>query len=270
LLTLILLGLPILVQIYIWLTYGGVNDHLNVAGGIDPLNHLLLVLCLIVSFSFFLFGKFKELSHVFAASTLGVTLLSGLIYTYQFMSAQAENYYSIKIGHLAFLILFLFAASAAVAGANNVAHIPRANFLLLLITLGIFIPQATGINMDILAYAKGGSRKLSSYSAAQVMGLAGSKANLEANVVMFKELDYEEDIITTHFIDMLSRTDPDCQHNILNSMIVRKRQQVVDGIAACSNEQNKVFTVISSSHNFQELTEYYRVKAPLVHVILSN
>jgi hypothetical protein len=258
------------VQVALWLLYGGVSDHLNTPGGIEPLNRSILIIVLIAVCLTYLLGKLKEVNQLFIGSLIGALSLSGLVYAYQLSSIQMENYYSIKLAHLAFVLLAVFGAGALAIYARDIARKQMFIGALFVMSLLIFVPQAVQANISSIGYLRGHLRKLSSYSSSQIIELLSKDSNTHANIVVFKELDYEEDVLTTNFLKMLSRINEPCQKGIFNSLIVGQRELLVSQIADCAKEENRPFTVIASNKNYDELSTYYKQHEPHVHVVLSN
>lgn len=89
-------------------------------------------------------------------------------------------------------------------------------------------------------------------------------------VVVFKQLNYEEDLITTNFLHTVARgTDP-CQAHEVADLLIGKHDALHSEILKCSQQHPKQkIIIIASSLNYDSLQQQFS-SLPDVRVLLSN
>lgn len=271
LLSLIILS-TVLVQVFLQVKYSVVPNNINADTGIWTTNHLFFAFL----FSVFIGAVFKNklarsVSLTMMTTNIAVAITIGLIYLYQFHSAAKIGYYSEKLNILLILVLGIF-ASAVLAVSLKAIRNSYGAVMSYVCLLGIIVaaPVVFGINTSESRFAMGTDRKLSLYTSSQLAGLIQSGEAHNNNIIVMKLLDYEEDVITTHFINTLSRKETYCSSLIGWKQIIRDEPNLFSTIAECANgskEQN--YYLIASSVNYDKLQSTFS-NISNVKVILSN
>lgn len=272
LLLFLLIVLTSSIQGIIQILYSAIPGNINADGGMWPLNYILMLSLLALSIVYLLSkDATKSISKVVLTSIISFGSVAGFISFYQFYTAGRSSYYANKVGALLFIIMFIFVGSLIVMSVNRLKN-KHGSILAfsLVVSLIFIIPLASGADIRDLRFANGTDRKLSPYSASQITGLMIEKKIYNNNLFVFKDLDYEEDVISTHFINMLSRKDPTCTQHFRWEQIAQQREKAIKNIAACADENpNTEYYIIASSKNFDELRDKLSGNAN-VNLLLSN
>lgn len=265
-----ILAVSAVLQFYIQVAFNQKINQLNEAGAIGTVNYGLLSLALVGSIIGVVYLKKKAVIKGFWYALSGSLLLTGGIYAYQYYSAMKPSYYSAKVGFLSMLLLLVFFASISIVYLEKVMS--ELNKLVALVVFGcllLFLPFALGLDMPVLSYASGDYRKLSPYAATQVSALLKTNDGQEGNVVIAKKLDYDEDLVSTHFLQMLSRSDADCQHSITWYLLSNDTPKLLDKLNTCGASSSKPYYVFVSGKNIDAFKGALNSNSK-VKVILTN
>lgn len=251
------------VQGFLQVKYSVIPGNINADGGMWTINYLLFFMLLMGSLAFVAHSGTvnKGLSKTILSMIISFGTVAGYINFYQFYTAGHSSYYSSKIGALMFIVLFIFGAAIIVVAAEKLAFI-YGKLLIACISLSLIliVPLAIGADMPDLRFANGADRKLSPYSSSQLTSLMYEKKIYSNNIFVLKELDYEEDVISSHFMNMLSRKAPACVQHFTWHQISQQRESAVEDIITCAKTNpNLQYYVIVSSKNADELSRRFSV-----------
>jgi len=265
----LLVALPFF-QFYLQIAYGVKNNQINETGGIEPLNNLLFLSALIISVWIYCVGTFKRLSSLFISFIFMPLLLAGLIYLYQYYSAQTINYYSIKTAFIPWMLLLVFTAGALAYYSSELQrHIGLFFMSVLVVSVTVSLPQVMNIDASTLSFITGRYRNMSPYSSSQIVD-AQLKQGDTAKFVILKELNYEEDLIVSNFMKMLTRKNTECERVIIVSLLFQQRTELLDNIDRCASmDRHHTFNIVTSSKNYDEIKSRFS-GTKNINVILSN
>lgn len=245
-------------QSLIFISNTATSDALNLSGGITPIPPVLFII--IVLSPVVMIPRMKNYAASFAlyiACMSGASILTGAVFFYQFYSIGTINYFYYKLSYFPFFIGLVFTLALLLhyfkIATANIAWFSRAS---LLVGSLLFIPVLTSANISSLSFLSG-RRKLSNYTASQILSIE-SRSNYKANIIVLKELDYEEDMITTRYLQMTDRKVTPCEDDIINYIIIKERQKLIDTISTCS--KNNKYDVIVSDKNYGNLKAYFEGK----------
>jgi hypothetical protein len=254
----------------------GVKGLVNYVGGAGLLYNLVLFTFLLVTIVLIALSKVVAIKNIFVSAVSGIFITSGAVYLYQFVTAGTANYFSTKITFVAFMLVTVFFAAALLAVFSDYLFPAMGQVVgsLFIICLVVFIPVAS--NMDLGTsdqqgigspnYATG-KRFLSEYSAGQIGQLLVNQKIDNSNFVIYKHLNYPEDVTTTHFVQMMSRKPiPLCAQHVTGDLINSWKldPQVV---IQCAN--GKDFYVMTATANYQEIVKKF-AGHPNIKVIQSS
>ncbi len=263
---LLLLGLSV-AQAAVQLLYGQ-KGQIQEDGGIMTPNYLLIFGVLITVLGF-LTTKKNNLRSLFMVLVSGPMILAGIVYVYQLFTVGEPLYYSAKLGILALCVLLVFAASMVQYIFSKLFN--QSNFLTSLtfiIAFSVFMPLAVGAKTDALRFLSSKNWMLSTTSADQVLKLY-PVAERGKNIIVYKELDYEEDLVASHFFTVTSRVNVECRKNAVWGLLSGQDDLVNEGILRCAQEDPSTFYVISSSKNYTALKSFFANQSN-IEVVLSN
>lgn len=256
------------IQVIIQLLYDQKSGQLNEPGAIGVLNVYLLVIMLFACLTL-AWQRKVTITKSLMISGAGVFLLAGYIYAYQYYTVGLTSYYSTKVGFLVLLVLFVFGGGVLVATIQKLTEglKPVVTTGAIVCLIGV-LPLVTSMDLSVLTYATGSFRKLSPYSASQIANLLATDKGQHANVVNLKQLDYDEDLVTTHFVKMLSRKDIECQRVMIYYLLSGQQDKLIQQIRGCSEQQHQRFYVLASNNNYSLLQKAFAGSD--VTVLLSN
>jgi hypothetical protein len=261
-----------IIQLFITIQYSQIPNHINASGGVWSTNYGLLSILSLIFFALVVHRDVKnKVSEPLLISFSSVALLCSAIYIIQIHTAAKTGYYSDKVNIL-LLILLIPIIGALMAGYTKKLVNSHGIFAGLFITIVAFIifPMMLSIDMTSTRFMLARDRKLSAYSSAQITELHRIQQKFDNNIIVFKELDYEEDIITTHMLNSISRVQSECSRNIFSSQLINDKDKLINEISRCANERPLVkYSVIASNKNYNQLrAEFKNIRN--VNVILSN
>lgn len=251
-------------QLIIQLKYNQKVGQLNEDGAIGKVYPLLIFSSLVVLVGYLSArvgsndNENKESLTQAAMLTLpGTFLLSSFVYFYQLYTAEKLTYYAAKVGFISTLLLMVFSfAILVVVISRLLRNFSTINKYVILGSILCLLPYALSIDTTVLAHTTGRFRKLSPESASQISSLLVANEAQSANVVVLKQLDYEEDLVTTHFLKMLARRDPECQRILIYYLLSGQKDKTLDQISSCAKTQK--FYVIGSPENAESLKQRFK------------
>lgn len=268
----IIVGLLGMAQVYVQVSYSVNYNLLNTDGGIWAINLLAFLLLLIVTL--LIYSRLSRLSSVYRSFIVlfaPTAVMAGLIYVYQFLTAGKATYYSTKMAYVPFMIVMVFGFAGLVSFVSWY-RLREGSFIsvLLIVSVLAVIPYIFNMDLQLLNYARGKARKLSPYTASQLADLINRKEASHDNVVVFKGLDYEEDVITTNYLGMLSREQTSCQSEITWEQITGQKDNLIQTIQHCAGtDSNHPFYVFASATTMPQLSQVFS-GSPTVKLILTN
>lgn len=271
--TLLFLGAGV-VQGILQIKYSVIPNNINADTGIWTTNHLLLGLLLLCSLIIIAgHGRSRTLERFIAIEIFSIGIVAGAIYLFQYYSAAKISYYSEKTNALLGIML-LICVGGVMLRALRALRIRHGGVFCLAGTAGVLImlPVVFGIDTSEVRFALGNDRKLSAYTASQLNTLIENKQASQNNVVVMKNLDYEEDVITTHLIDVLSRKQTVCSRNVANYQMMGSDAQdkLTESIINCAKENSATkFYIISSTSNYTDLVSTFSAYGN-IEIILSS
>lgn len=265
----LLVALPFF-QLYLQVAFAVKHNQINEPGGIEPLNNLLFLSALIVSVWAYCAGVFKKFSVLFIGFIFMPLLLAGLIYLYQYYSAQTINYYSIKTAFIPWMLLLVFAGSVLAYYSSELQkRIGLILTSLLAVAITLSLPQVMNIDTSTLSFITGRYRIMSPYSASQIANTQLEQGDA-SKFIIFKELSHEEDLISTNFMKMLTRKNIECERLIIVSLFFQQRAELIENIDQCTSaDKDHTFNILTSSKNYDEVKARFS-DTKNIKVILSN
>lgn len=268
----IIICLSSVIQLYITVNFSQTSNHINATGGVWKTSYGLLAILSIVFFSLIFFQKVKkQVSEPLLVFFSSVAILCSSIYIIQVYTSGNTGYYSDKVNIL--LVIFLIPTIGALMFSYAKKLIDLHGMVVgLFIVIGVFVifPIIFTFNPTSLRFLLAKNRKLSAYTSSQIVNLQREHQKFDNNIIIFKDLDYEEDVITTHMLNTISRKDTECSKNIFSSILLKDKARLINGIILCSEEnQPNTYYVISSSKNNDELVSVFK-NSPNIQVLLSN
>jgi hypothetical protein len=264
------------IQGYVQLKYG-VDDLVNVPGGINPLNTAVLAVCLVAALAVAFGIKIAEAYRQSMVAVLsGSFLFAGAIYVYQVISAGQATYFSVKAAYIPMLLLVAFGSAAFVYVAETALANRMSPLIGVLTVIGIiaFAPLVLPIELGRTAdngtgsvpYVTG-SRYLSPEGAAVVSELVANKRGIDGNVIMYRQQNFSEDIQTSHFLQMLRRDEiPACNTQIDNRLVLAWSLDPAE-VIGCAD--GKRWYVVTSGFNYGTVREQF-ISMPNVTVVNSD
>ncbi|MEK7599575.1 MAG: hypothetical protein AAB462_00880 [Patescibacteria group bacterium] len=268
--TLLLLGLAS-IQGILQILYSTKVNQLNEDGGIAPTNYTILFGLFVIAMVLIYITKSSALKKTFAAALSGSLLLTSGIYFYQFISAGRQTYYSVKLSFLPFMLLAVLVGSVFVLFAEKIKpQVGVMGAFIFTASLLAFVPVASNMNLLNLKYIDGAFRNLSPYTASQVSDVLINGGGARGNIIVTKHLNYEEDVITTHFLNMMSREYTFCEKTITWYQISSQDSKLTDLIRSCAKENpSQQYFVLASSINYAGLKTSLE-QTPNIKVELTN
>ena len=256
-------------QGFIQILYGVKTKPLDETGGIAPINSLLFAVLALASIMSAYNTPKKSVKVVLVLLSFGSAGLAGLVYYYQYITAGLPTYYSTKLGYIAFLLLFIDAGAYFICMTNKyiVNKIGALHAGYFVSALVVFIPLLTNLNLSSINYVLG-KRNLSEYSASQTAQLMIAHKIDRGNFIMYKKLNYNEDLITTHFVQLFSNSYTVCEQGIQYDLLTANESSMLSRIKYCASN-GVPYYIISSSITHAGLKKYYK-KYHNIHVLLSN
>lgn len=268
----VIVCLSSMIQLYITVSFSQTPNHINATGGVWKTNYGLLAILSLVFLSLIFFHKVKkQVSEPLLIFFSSIAILCSGIYIIQIYTSGNTGYYSDKVNIL--LIIFLIPTIGALMFSYTKKLINLHGVVVgLFIIIGVFIifPIMFTLNPISIRFLLAKNRKLSTYTSSQIVNLQREYQKLDNNIIIFKELDYEEDVITTHMLSSISRKDTECSKNIFSSIMLKDKARLINSIILCSKEnQSTTYHVISSSKNNDELVSVFK-NSPNIQVLISN
>lgn len=266
----VVLLLITITQLLIQLKFNQKTNQLNESGGIGLISFSLVAFASFISFIGIGNLKNKKIAVSMWYSLAASFLLTGTIFAYQYYSAMKPSYYAIKIGYISLIILMVFFSAVVITYLEKIlSYLPKGVSYIILVAILIFFPYIFNIDMPELSFATGKYRKLSPYSASQISSILLKNNGKENNIIVLKGLDYEEDLVTTHFLQILTRKDNDCKRNITWNILSKNTPELFNKINACSKLTDEPYIIIASSKNYEELVTVFKDNSK-VQIVLSS
>lgn len=240
-----------LVQVYLQVKHSTLPNNIAADTLIWSSNHLLILFAVVSTITFAASQKAFEgklrLSQGFLYICLAVLIIPALLYVYQFISEGRTGYYFEKMGAI-LTIIFLCTSGAILLGWLNGAFLRYGKFAVSLVAIAMFMsaPAVFGIDAKELHFAAGKDWTMSGGTAQQINGLSNDQIN-KNNAFVAKQYDYEEDVISTHFMNVVSRKETRCSSFIGWNQIIRSYDVMAGEIKRCALADSKTtYTVIAS------------------------
>jgi hypothetical protein len=270
-LAVVLVGIASL-QGVIQLLYG-VKDLVNVPGGITPINKTVVFVVLLASLGMVAYGSNKPVKNLFVVATSGAMMIAGAIFLFQVVSSGQATYFSVKISIVAMLLIFaFFAAAVLVLVQDRMAGKNWLHGTALIMGLVLFMPITSGMalgtgedGLGSVNYIKG-ERYMAPVTAGVLSDLIVNKHAVNANVIVYRQQSYPEDIQGTHFMDVLPRHEISACRGGLEQHLVAGWSVSPDELKACAGKDD-VYLVVAAKGYSQSLVDY--ADTPNIKVVLA-
>ncbi len=258
------------IQGVIQIKYTIIPGSINAEGGIWQINYLLLSALASITIAWIMVSK-DIIVRQLLAFVIAAGSMTGFIYFYQYYTAGKTNYYSYKIEAILLVFLLIIVGALFIVALEKLASI-HGKLLAsgLAICLLFMVPMVSGLDMKDLRFANGSGRELSAYTASQLTGLIAEKKAYDSNVFVFKNLDYEEDIIGTHFVNMFSRKEPTCMQNFIWHKLSGQRDTAEADIHDCANTNPHIQYYVLVSKDYLQSLRHQFADTTNVNIILTN
>lgn len=252
--------------------YGVKINQINETGGIFPFNELFFIICIGIALAGFTLKKsLNNLLPLLLATIITPISIAGLIYFYQHHTAGHINYYSIKLALIPYVLFIAFAGSVLITYASSLQK--KVGFILAslsVIAFTISIPQLFSINTSLTSFVSGKDRKLSQTTASQLIQVINNNDISRIHITVYKQLDYEEDLIATNFIRNIQQSSKECDRSTVVNLLLNKQRALTENIQYCANKhKDELFYVFSSNKNYTYLNSQFK-NMENIKVILSN
>lgn len=236
------------VQVLIEAHYGSKATITAIGGIIEP-NHLLfLVLALVTVFVLARRGKgdfaYSNADLLSLFSTPYILVL--LVYAIQMWNVGTLTYYYSKVAYIAYFFLFLlFAAVISDIFRNLEQGAQRTRNYLSVVLVAILI-VAFNVNTHFIFYAlhrEGAATKPLASKMAELI-TAGVPAY---DIVVFTENTYQEDVLSDHFLVMVSPTTPPTRWKLNEQLIQNDTNAFLKTLQTYANRSVPTYILVSSN-----------------------
>lgn len=241
----------------------GVKDLVNVPGGINPINATVVLSFLLAATVIIGYSAKQSFKTLYTVSLSGAMAIAGMVYIYQYVTSGQATYFSTKIAFVAMLLILVFFAVAFISLIQD--HVSKNGWLqggAFVVGIVLFMPIAGGVPLGTtpengigsIDYVTG-TRYLDPATANVVSGLILDKDAFNANLIVYRQQNYSEDVQTTHFSNMLIRKEiPSCRTQT-DVELTAGWTVNPDHLKQCLPNE-KTYLVVSSKNYDQALLDY--------------
>ncbi|MBP9738927.1 hypothetical protein KBD20_04520 [Candidatus Saccharibacteria bacterium] len=252
-----------LVQVAVQILYPSGSNSLNNPGGIFPINYLLLLIFFFITVVYLIhLRRGHYLISVFTTVVITPVLLAGLVYCFQIYTTGSASYYSIKLGWLVFLIVFVFGSAALFnfigTTAKNIKAIPATAVLVTFLVFLIYSLQLPLTGLSYLRY----QWSMSSAVASGITKVLSShlKDLPEGTSVVVASGELSEDVVSSGFLNSIHRgidlgcyiTNPDYPNTSTEASASRDSNKnifIFDQYISCDMQRNYIVVAGSNYTN---------------------
>ncbi len=235
----IILVLCSLTQVYLQLKYSTIENNIAAETIIWSTNFVLISFLFVIVFCVCLLPSFfrssisqKSILYTYAS----VLLVPAALYIYLMATEGHSGYYFEKISAIVTLVLLIAAAGIGIALLGRIeARHGRFSSIFLISAVVLSAPMIFGIDIKELKFAAGKDWTTSSVTARQINNILTSNTGNQNNVYVVKEIDYEEDVISTHFMNVVSQKETTCSSAIGWNQIIRSKDTLAGEIIRCAS-----------------------------------